>query len=207
MKIVEMELSKLKPLERNAMTHPPDNIAAIRESLRRYGQRRVLVVREATMEVEAGNGTLEAMLAEGWTKATVALVDDDERTARGFALADNRTAQLAAFDPENLLADLRDLGEDAIGWSPEEIDKLLATGDIVDELEQDLGGETPRTLGNPDKPKRQDEQCTLSVVLHARDLDVVEQALAKAREAGAMTRGDQMVAVCRGYIGDAEGAD
>lgn len=204
MNIKEIELDKLQHLERNAMLHPPDNIAEIKRSLQKFGQRRLLVVRKATMEVEAGNGTLQAMRELGWTKAKVLLVDDDEITARSFALADNRTAQLAEFDPEFLLADMRLLAEEdheLIGWSDAEIAKILETGAIVDALEENLGGETPRTLGNPDKPKRNDAQCNFSVPVHAKDMADIEHALDKARQGGAMTRGDQLLAICRAFVG------
>lgn len=93
----------------NAMTHPEDNLEAIKGSLQAYGQRKPIVVNRRTGHVEAGNGTLAAALALNWTHLAVVFVDDDPATAAGFAIADNRTAQLAKWDDEALGELLRDV--------------------------------------------------------------------------------------------------
>ena len=86
----------------NAMEHPEANIAAIRASLREYQQRKPIVVNRRTGHVEAGNGFLAAALAEGKTHVAVVYVDDDANKATGYALADNRTAQLADWNDDAL---------------------------------------------------------------------------------------------------------
>lgn len=114
----------------NARLHPDRNLAAIEASLRVYGQRKPLVVRREGMVVEAGNGTLEAAKRLGWTHVAVVLVDDDPITATGYAIADNRSAELAAWDEEalgRLLAELKDeeVDLDALGWSDAELKQLI----------------------------------------------------------------------------------
>jgi len=88
----------------NARVHDEPSIAAIARSLERFGQRKPIVV-DASGKVLAGNGTLRAARRLGWTEiaATVGdgLADPD---AIGFALADNRTAELSRFDPAKLRA-------------------------------------------------------------------------------------------------------
>ncbi len=91
----------------NTRKHDELNLKAIRASLRVYGQRKPIVVNKRTGAVEAGNGTLQAALAEGWTHLAVVYVDDDPTTAAGFSIADNRTAELAEWDREALDAVLR----------------------------------------------------------------------------------------------------
>jgi DNA modification methylase len=86
----------------NARRHPEPNLEAIRASLRVYGQRKPVVVNRRTGTIEAGNGTLQAALALGWTHLAVVYVDDDPMTATGFSIADNRTAELAEWDREIL---------------------------------------------------------------------------------------------------------
>ena len=109
-----MKCSVLEPDSRNARSHGAANIAAIRESLERFGQRKPLVVWGST--VIAGNGTLEAALALGWEHVYVARVPEgwSEAQARAFALADNKTAELAEWDDAVLEALLGELGAD--GW-------------------------------------------------------------------------------------------
>lgn len=91
----------------NARKHDEKNLQAIKASLRVYGQRQPIVVNKRTGHVEAGNGRLEAALALGWSHIAAVYVDDDPTTAAGFSIADNRTAELAEWDPEALDSLLR----------------------------------------------------------------------------------------------------
>jgi DNA modification methylase len=94
----------------NARKHPDYNLEAIKGSLAVYGQRKPVVVNKRTGAVEAGNGTVEAARALGWTHLAAVYVDDDSATAAGFSIADNRTAELANWDQEaldKLLAELK----------------------------------------------------------------------------------------------------
>jgi ParB-like chromosome segregation protein Spo0J len=93
----------------NARKHPTENIEAIRASLRVYGQRKPIVVNRRTRTVEAGNGTLAAGRMLGWKYIAAVFVDDDSMTAAEFAIADNRTAELAEWDQAALEATLRSL--------------------------------------------------------------------------------------------------
>lgn len=86
----------------NARIHPERNLESIRQSLCLYGQRTPLVVNSRTMHVEKGNGTLEAARSLNWTQIAAIFVDDDEATAAGYGLADNRSAELAKWHVENI---------------------------------------------------------------------------------------------------------
>ena len=102
-------IAELVPDPTNARTHDERNLDAIRGSLAAYGQRKPVVVNRRTGVVEAGNGTLRAALALGWTHVAAVFVDDDPLTATGFAIADNRTAELAGWDEavlQKLLAEV-----------------------------------------------------------------------------------------------------
>ena len=93
----------------NARTHDEENLAAIQYSLDQYGQRKPVVANRRTGQLEAGHGTLEAAGRLGWQHLAVVWVDDDPATASGFALADNRSAELADWDQLRLSALLTDL--------------------------------------------------------------------------------------------------
>ena len=127
-----VRVSDLTPDPANARRHPNRNLEAIKASLRLYGQRKPLVVRRHGLVVEAGNGTLAAAKALGWTHVAAVLVDDDTVTATGYAIADNRTAELAVWDEAalaQLLTELQaeDLDLESLGWSDEELDQLLGS--------------------------------------------------------------------------------
>jgi DNA modification methylase len=100
---------------RNARKHGRRNLDAIRGSLEAFGQRRPLVVRQDG-QVIAGNGTLVAMRDLRWTEVSITRVPagwtDDQ--VRAYALADNRTAELAEWDDVVLAGMLAEL--DAGGW-------------------------------------------------------------------------------------------
>lgn len=79
------------------------DVASVKRSLQRFGQRKPIVVR-ADGTVEAGNTTLKAALELGWAEIAAVPFADDEATAKAFALADNRTSELGAFDLAALTA-------------------------------------------------------------------------------------------------------
>jgi DNA modification methylase len=93
----------------NSRLHPQPNLDGIAASLRVYGQRKPIVVNRRTGIVEAGNGTLDAAQAIGWTHLAAVYVDDDPNTAAGFSIADNRTAELATWDATALDVLLREV--------------------------------------------------------------------------------------------------
>jgi DNA modification methylase len=79
------------------------DVASVKRSLQRFGQRKPIVVR-SDGTVEAGNTTLKAALELGWAEIAAVPFADDEATAKAFALADNRTSELGAFDLAALAA-------------------------------------------------------------------------------------------------------
>jgi len=100
---------------RNARKHGRRNLDAIKASLAEFGQRRPLVV-DTDMTVIAGNGTLEAARALGWSEIDITVVPSQwtRERAKAYALADNRTAELASWDEEVLFETLTEL--DLAGW-------------------------------------------------------------------------------------------
>lgn len=123
---VPIESLNLDPT--NARSHDERNIAAIRASLARFGQRLPVVVQREGMVVRAGNGRVIAARELGWTHVAAVVVDESEVEATSFAIADNRSAELATWD-EKALADLFDsLPGDilpATGFTEAELDRLL----------------------------------------------------------------------------------
>jgi DNA modification methylase len=99
MKIETRPIDSLVPDSRNARKHGKKNLATIKASLAQFGQRRAAVVR-SDGTVLAGNGMLEAARSLGWTELSVTVVPDDwtDEEARAYALADNRTGELAEWD-------------------------------------------------------------------------------------------------------------
>ena len=125
---MKVSIASLSLDPKNARKHSDKNLSAIAASLNKFGQRKPIVVHNGV--VLAGNGTLEAAKSLGWTYIEISEVpsDWDDDTAKAYALADNRTAELAEWDESELakqLLELQDADWDItkIGF---EIPKLLA---------------------------------------------------------------------------------
>lgn len=88
------------------------DVEAVAASLRRFGQRKPVVVHRGTSEVIAGNTTLKAAISLGWPGIAAVFADDDQVTAHAFALADNRTSDLGTYDDSALAAMLAEVAED-----------------------------------------------------------------------------------------------
>jgi site-specific DNA-methyltransferase (adenine-specific) len=103
----------------NARRHDSKNLASIEGSLRLFGQRKPIVVTGANVVV-AGNGTLEAAKSLGWSEIDVVRIPADwsAEQVKAYALADNRTAELAEWDAKVLADQLIEL--DAVGWDVSE---------------------------------------------------------------------------------------
>lgn len=121
------------------------NVDAIRGSLAVYGQRKPVVVNRRTGTIEAGNGTLQAVLSLGWTHLAAVYVDDDPATAAGYAIADNRTAQLAEWDKKALDKLLREVSTK----SDERLNGMLA--ELAKELELVPAEEAAGPAGDREK--------------------------------------------------------
>ena len=106
---MKISIAQLSLDPKNARKHSARNLEAIAASLLKFGQRKPLVVHRGV--VLAGNGTLEAARSLGWTEIEVSEVpqDWDNDTAKAYALADNRTAELAEWDESELAKQLLEL--------------------------------------------------------------------------------------------------
>ncbi len=128
----------------NVRKHGEKNLATIKASLSRFGQQKPIVV-DANGVVRAGNGTLAAAKALGWKEIAVVRSTLAGSEATAYAIADNRTAELAEWDEDALaqtLAALQIEDEDlaiSTGFDAKEIDALLAP----DEMTEDEVPESP----------------------------------------------------------------
>jgi 16S rRNA G966 N2-methylase RsmD len=112
LKVESLAVDSLVLDPQNARKHSDANLAAIAKSLSEFGQRKPIVV-TADNVVVAGNGTVEAARFVGLTSVDVVRVPKDWSAdqVKAFALADNRSAELAEWHPEVLSAQLLELGQ------------------------------------------------------------------------------------------------
>jgi DNA modification methylase len=110
MNITNLRIADLTPDPENARQHDEKNLKAIQGSLKEFGQRKPIVITQANVIV-AGNGTVLAAKNLGWETIEAVQVPADwsKDQVKAFALADNRTAELATWSPEVLAAQLIEL--------------------------------------------------------------------------------------------------
>jgi DNA modification methylase len=149
-------IDNLTPLDENPRRGDVDAVA---RSYKQFGQRKPIVARrksnkngKPTGMVIAGNHQLLAAKSLGWTEIAVVFVDDDAKTAKAFALADNRTHDLGDYDNVMLASLLEELKLDdnlfaATGYTPTDLKDILT----LNAKKAKLAGNTdPDDIPTPD---------------------------------------------------------
>ena len=152
----------------NARTHDDRNLQTIEDSLRAHGQVIPIVVQKEGRIVRAGNGRCRVLRRMGHTMVAALVVAMEDVEAVTFALRDNRTSELAAWDFAALAATFKDLTAQGIdlltvGWAEEEFGPLMEA-DWTPPAPQGL--EAKPTQGTGDKRVQRaydvtDEQATV----------------------------------------------
>lgn len=178
----------LTPDAQNRRKHTPRNVGAIVASLQAVGAARSIVIDE-TGQVLAGNATVDAAAEAGITKVLVVDVDGQTLVAvrrrgltpsekRRLAIDDNRAAELAGWDLEQLSADLDAGLALSTWWRPDELEALLSP------LLPATGGQGPDAgapgAGEPGQPRddvRQEQYAVVVVCGSAEEQERVYREL------------------------------
>jgi len=123
LEILELPVDKLLFDPNNARRHDRKNLDAIKGSLAKFGQMTPIVIDDNNIILK-GNGTVEALKEMGLPTVfcrRANLTTMTEKTA--YALADNRSSELATWDMDVLGSELQSLREDGfqiedIGFDP-----------------------------------------------------------------------------------------
>lgn len=130
LKVESVTLASLGLDPRNARKHGERNMDSIKSSLKRFGQQKPIVV-DADGVIIAGNGTFAAAQSLGWTSIDVVRTKLRGAEARAFAIADNRTGELAEWDAAELRAQLDELEAEGfdlvneLAFTDADVDALL----------------------------------------------------------------------------------
>ena len=130
-------IRELTPDPSNRRRHNPRNLGMLVDALQKVGASRSIVVDEDGL-ILAGNGVVEAASEAGITKLQIVEADGDTIVAvrrrgltpgqkRDLAIYDNRTAELAEWNVEQLAADLKN-GEDLSAFFYDDEVKALLAG-------------------------------------------------------------------------------
>lgn len=107
---VYRRLDQLKPYDRNARVHPPEQITKIRASLRALGFYAPVLLRDDEVTIGVGHGRVEAAMAEGHVEGpTIVLTGLTDEEWRALVIADNRLAEGATWNESILKLELGEL--------------------------------------------------------------------------------------------------
>ena len=143
-----MKVDELLNDPANVRKHDKRNIDAIKASLQRFGQQKPIVI-DSKGIVIAGNGTLSAAKELGWKDISVVETKLEGVDATAYAVADNRTAELAVWDEDALAQTLASLQVDdsideiVTGFSEQEIKDMIDSSVGMDDIEEDEVPEVP----------------------------------------------------------------
>ncbi len=187
----------------NARVHDGRNLEAIKASLRAFGQQKPIVVNQAG-RVVAGNGTLAAADDLGWTDIQAVTTTLEEAQQAGYAIADNRTSELSAWDNEALVETIGALGDNgfdlgALGFSEGELSRLIGS---LDDLNIDGTATAGHHRGFTTSAEDYEKSAIRTMVMHfgQEQYKLVVAAFNKeAKERGV----DTFSEVLLGLLGDA----
>ena len=143
-KFTILPVASLKPYERNARTHSPDQVGQLVASIQEFGFTNPLLVDEQN-RIIAGHGRLEAAKRAGLADVPCIVVGGlTDAQRRALILADNKLALNAGWDVDLLKAELEQLRLD--GYD------LALTGFASGELLDIMGGHGPADADPDDAP-------------------------------------------------------
>ena len=200
MQVQEAQVQELTQDPDNSRSHDRKNLEAIKQSLQAFGQQKPIVI-DQEGKVVAGNGTLAAAQELGWQTIQAVVTDLEGAKQTAYAIADNRTAELAAWNDEQLAKSLVSLQND------QSIDEAIS-GFRTDEIERMVGAFDIDTTALPelaDGEKKPFQQIAFR--LHDSQAEAVHEALRRAADEGMATsdvntnkNGNAIAAICMRFL-------
>jgi len=199
-------IADLVPDPQNRRRHTERNLKMITSALQSVGAGRSIVIDEDNV-ILSGNGVTEAAAGAGLTRVRVIETDGDELIAvrrrglsavqkRDLAIYDNRTAELAEWNFDQLEAD-KAAGLDLQPfWTPEE-ETAMASKAAADEIDQ-MSART--TAAASEETATGDDPKTFFCPLTVDQERIVRAALRAARLVyGVATVGDALTAALQDW--------
>jgi len=127
LEVIELDVASLIFDPSNARTHDEKNMQTIKGSFAKFKQQIPILIDDNNVVI-AGNGRLQAAMDMGWDKIKCIRSDLKTNTDKtAYALADNRSSELAAWNMDVMGEQLQSLREDGfeiedIGFDPKDFE-------------------------------------------------------------------------------------
>lgn len=149
------KLDEIRPYDKNPRIIPQAAVDAVAKSIQAFGFRQPIVV-DGEGVILAGHTRYKAAQQLGLAEVPVVWQTDiDEIRAKGYRIADNKTAEISAWDRGQLDKEVQDIAEKCdfdikdLGLADWEIQRILDTSaDITEKFEHQPTLGTPLSLDN-----------------------------------------------------------
>jgi len=162
-----LALDALTPYDKNARLHTRSQIEKIAKSIAAFGFNNPILI-DSDQGIIAGHGRLEAAKFLELESVPVIRLDHlSDKERRAYILADNRLADLSQWDEELLGQEVAALQEaeldlDAMGWTEDELEALIAGLDDIEPTEDDLS-----SISDESEPETKSFRFEFDVTDHA----------------------------------------
>lgn len=193
------DIDLFTPDPENARGHDERNIKAIEDSIRQFDQRIPILV-DANLVIRKGNGTWLAMKRLGERKIWAIPLELEGAAATAFAIADNRSAELAHWEwqiVKDALLKLQDEGQDIehLGFADFELEPLLSAV-----------WKPPAVKSDEDAQEDdQDDNATERILLATgSEFRMIKRAIKMAQSQQMATDGQALSRICEEWMSNAK---
>tara|TARA_Y100000034_G_scaffold93142_1_gene112688 strand:- start:679 stop:1269 length:591 start_codon:yes stop_codon:yes gene_type:complete len=156
--MINIDIKKIKPYEKNAKKHPASQIKQIADSIKRFGFKQPLVLDKDNVIV-VGHGRWEAAKIVGLKEVPCISAEDlTPEEIKAYRLADNKLNE-SPWEMGLAVGDLKELDEDLFsltGFDMSEVDSEIAADEInqiASDRDIDLGKYNVLTVEAPEAPR------------------------------------------------------
>ena len=149
MKVVEWEIGRVRPYEKNPRIIPEEAVERVAASIREFGFQQPIVVDKDGVII-VGHTRLKAAEKLGLEKVPVVVADLSPEKARAYRLADNKTNEATSWDDDLLFSELTDIEADIADLDFSMLDFGFSALDLGsgepeggEPFEDDFDGEVP----------------------------------------------------------------
>ena len=136
-------IEDIRPHPDNYKVHPPEQLRSLKASLKTFSWTTPI---KANLEgfIIAGHGMYQVALEEGYTHVPVEFCALDKQLSKAYLIADNETARRAVTEQDKLnellegALSIPDFDIEAVGFSSEDIDTLLGSGEVGEVVEDEF---------------------------------------------------------------------